>query len=84
MDVVDRQPFCFPGERIPAQVQSNLYKNPGAKSTKTPPNVLFGRRFCALEGAVPEATRCGEREARSNGHSSGKKIDRPQTITDEQ
>jgi hypothetical protein len=70
--LINRQISCFSAKLCPAQVQLNFLRNPGAKSAKTPQHPCW-ERFCALEGAVPEATRCGEREAPCSGRSLEKR-----------
>ena len=37
-DLINQQISCFSGKLTPARVQSNLDRNPGAKSANTPPN----------------------------------------------
>jgi len=71
-NLINRKISCFSVKLIPAQVQANLWKNPGAKSAKTPQHPCW-ERFCALDVAVPEATRGGEREAPCGARSLGKR-----------
>jgi len=72
-DPINRQISCFSGKLVPAQVQSHLRKNPGAKSTKTPPTSLLGGVFVHWKWQTLKPHDVAEGRHSNDGRSSGER-----------